>query len=65
MTDATLHPLQGDVPYAFQRLWHAFPVLCPARALLARIPRGAVANDERSWELDSAIVGGSRRTKPG
>ena len=40
MTDATLHPLQGDVPYAFQRLWHASPVLCPARALLARIPLG-------------------------
>ena len=31
----------GDhFPYAFQRLWHAFPALCPARALLIRIPLG-------------------------
>src|SRR5205814_3468492 len=26
--------------YAFQRLWHAYPVLRPARALLARISLG-------------------------
>jgi len=26
--------------HAVQRLWHAYPVLCPARALLARSPLG-------------------------
>src|SRR5262249_5724064 len=35
-----LPSLPCDLPYAFQRLGHAFPVLCPARALLARVPLG-------------------------
>ena len=35
-----LLPLPCDLPYALQRLCHAFPVLRPARALLARIPLG-------------------------
>jgi hypothetical protein len=32
------------LPYSFQRIGHANPVLCPARALLIRIPLG-----HRSW----------------
>src|SRR5258708_31431918 len=32
--------LPCGLPYAFQRLCHAFPVLCPVRALLARVPLG-------------------------
>ena len=28
------------LPYAFQRLGHAYPALCPVRALLVRIPLG-------------------------
>src|SRR5689334_14854108 len=35
-----LLPLPCYLPYAFQRLCHAYPVLRPARALLARIPLG-------------------------
>jgi len=35
-----LLPLPCGLPYAIQRLGHAFPVLRPARALLARIPLG-------------------------
>src|SRR6476620_12753484 len=35
-----LLPCLCDLPYAFQRLCHAYPVLSPARALLARIPLG-------------------------
>src|SRR6266404_5684583 len=33
-----LLPLLCDLPYAAQRLGHTFPVLCPARAALTRIP---------------------------
>src|SRR5207302_9730553 len=36
-----LLPLPCDLPYALQRLCHAFPVLRPARALLARVPLGS------------------------
>src|SRR5258707_14463279 len=32
--------LPCGLPYAFQRLCHAFPVLCPVRALLARVTLG-------------------------
>src|SRR5690242_12020591 len=35
-----LSPLPCGLPYALQRLGHAFPVLRPARALLARVPLG-------------------------
>src|SRR5262249_55263733 len=35
-----LPPLPCGSSYALQRLGHAFPVLCPARALLARVPLG-------------------------
>jgi hypothetical protein len=35
-----LLPCLGHLPYAVQRLGHAFPVLRPARALLVRIPLG-------------------------
>jgi len=35
-----LLPFLCDFPYAFQRLFHAYPVLRPARALLVRIPLG-------------------------
>src|SRR5215813_1646166 len=35
-----LPPLPCDLSYALQRLGHAFPVLRPARALLARVPLG-------------------------
>src|SRR6266852_8152960 len=35
-----LLPLPCSLPYALQRLWHAYPVLRPARALLARISLG-------------------------
>src|SRR5262249_62204311 len=35
-----LLPFPCDFPYAFQRLFHAYPVLRPARALLVRIPLG-------------------------
>src|SRR5580704_8865421 len=35
-----LLPLPCSLPYAFQRLGHAHPVLRPARALLARISLG-------------------------
>src|SRR5882762_10832850 len=35
-----LLPLLCYLPYAFQRLCHAGPVLRPARALLARVPLG-------------------------
>src|SRR6516162_5508848 len=35
-----LLPLSRDLPYALQRLCHAFPSLCPERALLARVPLG-------------------------
>src|SRR5215472_1355162 len=35
-----LPSLPRDLSYAFQRLGHAFPVLRPARALLARVPLG-------------------------
>src|SRR5262245_34593805 len=35
-----LLPFLRYFPYAFQRLVHAYPVLRPARALLARIPLG-------------------------
>ena len=35
-----LLPLLCSLSYAGQRLCHAFPVLCPARALLVRIPLG-------------------------
>ena len=35
-----LLPLPCDLPYAIQRLGHACPVLCPARALLVRVPLG-------------------------
>src|SRR5215471_1970594 len=35
-----LPSLPCDLSYAFQRLGHAFPVLRPARALLARVPLG-------------------------
>src|SRR5215813_12217635 len=35
-----LPSLPCDLSYAFQRMGHAFPVLCPARALLARVPLG-------------------------
>src|SRR6516164_10066094 len=35
-----LPSLPCDLSYAFQRLGHAFPVLRPARALLAHVPLG-------------------------
>src|SRR5215467_787234 len=35
-----LPPLPCDLSYALQRLGHACPVLCPARALLTRVPLG-------------------------
>src|SRR6476661_8708456 len=35
-----LLPLPCGLSYALQRLGHAFPVLCPVRALLARVPLG-------------------------
>jgi hypothetical protein len=35
-----LLPLPCGLSYALQRLGHAFPVLRPARALLARVPLG-------------------------
>ena len=35
-----LLPFPCDFPYALQRLWHAYPVLRPARVLLARISLG-------------------------
>src|SRR5579864_6252127 len=35
-----LLPFPCYFPYALQRLCHAFPTLCPARALLARISLG-------------------------
>src|SRR3989337_4513233 len=35
-----LLPLPCGLSYALQRLCHAFPVLCPERALLARVPLG-------------------------
>src|SRR6185436_12546988 len=35
-----LLPLPCGLSYALQRLGHAFPILCPVRALLARIPLG-------------------------
>jgi hypothetical protein len=35
-----LLPLPCGLSYALQRLCHAFPVLRPARALLARVPLG-------------------------
>src|ERR1700756_831249 len=35
-----LPPLSCDLSYALQRLGHAFPVLRPARALLASVPLG-------------------------
>src|SRR4030095_2097196 len=35
-----LLPLPWGLSYAFQRLGHAFPVLCPVRALLPRVPLG-------------------------
>ena len=38
--ESFLLPLLSDLPYAAQRLGHAFPVLCPARAVLTRIPLG-------------------------
>src|SRR2546430_11593913 len=53
-----LLPLPCDLPYALQRLCHAFPVLRPARALLARIPLGL-----RPWlhRLRSQLPGFVRR----
>src|SRR5262249_21947111 len=35
-----LLPFPCNFPYAFQRLFHAYPILRPARALLVRIPLG-------------------------
>src|SRR5215467_12908447 len=35
-----LLPFPRDFPYAVQRLWHAYPTLRPARALLIRISLG-------------------------
>ncbi len=35
-----LLPFACSFPYAFQRLGHARPALCPVRALLVRIPLG-------------------------
>src|SRR5207253_2249024 len=53
-----LLPLPCDLPYALQRLCHTFPVLRPARALLARIPLGL-----RTWlhRLRSRLSGFVRR----
>src|ERR1035437_10398981 len=39
----------SDLPYVAQRLGHAFPVLCPARAVLTRIPLGP-----RHWDRSRA-----------
>src|ERR1700751_850706 len=38
--EAFLLPFLRYLPYASQRLCHAYPALRPARALLARIPLG-------------------------
>src|SRR5215510_4826721 len=35
-----LLPLPCSLPYAVERLCHAYPALCPVRALLARVPLG-------------------------
>src|SRR5437763_11745383 len=35
-----LLPFLRDFPYAFQRMFHAYPTLRPARALLVRISLG-------------------------
>jgi len=53
-----LLPCLGHLPYAVQRLGHAFPVLRPARALLVRIPLGL-----RPWlhRLRSRLPGLVRR----
>src|SRR5450755_4642320 len=49
-----LLPLPCSLPYALQRLCHGSPVLCPARALLTRIPLGP-----RPWlhQLRSRLPG--------
>src|SRR3954454_5770539 len=39
-SEPLLLPLPCDSSYAIQRLEHAFPVLCPARALLVRVSLG-------------------------
>jgi hypothetical protein len=35
-----LLPCSCCLPYAFQRMGHAYPILCPARVLLVRISLG-------------------------
>jgi hypothetical protein len=39
-SELLLLPCPCYLPYAFQRMGHAYPVLCPARALLVRISLG-------------------------
>src|SRR5260370_28251624 len=39
-SEPLLLPLPRGLPYARQRLCHAFPSLCPVRALLACVPLG-------------------------
>jgi hypothetical protein len=39
-SEPLLLPFTCSFPYALQRLGHARPALCPARALLVRIPLG-------------------------
>src|ERR1700760_4377408 len=51
-----LPSLPCDLSYALQRLGHAFPVLRPARALLARVPLGPGPWLHRLRCLSSGVV---------
>ena len=59
--ESFLLPLPCGLPYAVQRLGHAFPVLRPARALLSRLPLGP-----HPWlhQLRARLPGFVRRLPP-
>ena len=57
-------PFPCDFPYALQRLWHAYPVLRPAHALLARISLGLrpwLHRLRRSWLRSGLLRSGLLR----
>src|SRR5216117_3856838 len=62
-----LPSLPCDLSYAFQRLGHAFPVLRPARALLACVPLGPTNSAARRLALFvgfTATMAGSDFSRP-
>jgi hypothetical protein len=55
-SELLLLPFLCDFPNAVQRLGHAFPVLCPARAPLCRLPLGPCPSLHRLRSQSPGLV---------